>query len=176
VINKARAIAPLYYWTIEPTWNVHFRPETYTWQTTHFFTVGVDVENMTIENDSEKIVNRVFVRYSGGWVEDSEDSTSISTYWLFEGFINDSKIWNSATAQTVADNHISENKDPKRRIVLVINDIYDIESVKIGDRVTVRNTSIDISDLLIQKIEYNINKIRIELEQSYSLAEEITKL
>jgi hypothetical protein len=57
-----------------------------------------------------------------------------------------------------------------------VSDIYDIESVKIGDRVTVRNSSIDISDLLIQKIEYNRDNIRIELEQSYSLAKEITNL
>ena len=63
-----------------------------------------------------------------------------------------------------ASSNLSRKKDLKRKIRIIVNDNYNIETIRPGDLATVRNFDYTISALQIQKIEYNADRIKIELE------------
>lgn len=80
------------------------------------------------------------------------------------------------TANNFGASYISKKKDAKRKIRIVVNTEYNIETIRPGDLVTVRNFQYEISSLQIQKIEYNSDRITLELEQITSLAQEIARI
>lgn len=73
----------------------------------------------------------------------------------------------------MASTHIAQNKDTKKRIRIVVNNKYDIDSIQAGHYVTVRNIDYSISFLQIVKLEYNMDRVTLELEQFRSFAQEI---
>lgn len=174
-IKKVRDIANNW-WYVDETGKVHYHPKTGgIWQVTHILTSGKDIESITIEEDSENIVNKYFLTWSGGTVT-AQDTTSQTAYGIKELRESNTDIWDITTANSFASRYISANKDPKKRIKIVVNTRYNIESIKPWHLVTVKNYDYQISSLQIAKIEYNSQKITLELEQITSFAQEISKI
>lgn len=86
------------------------------------------------------------------------------------------EITNSTTAQATADAYIDKSSEPTRRITATINGTYDIESVRPGDLITIRNVDLNISVLQISKIEYNPENIKVSLEDYNSIVDEISNI
>lgn len=128
---------------------------------------------MTIEENTEKLVNRYILTYSGGSTLVTEDTTSQTAYGIRELRDDKQDINNLATAQSTSDAYIAKNKSPTRRITLVISSEYDFESIRPGDLITVRNIDVNISSFQINRIEYNPDQMKLELEYITSLAQEI---
>lgn len=175
-VKKAVATTQ-WWWTVDGSGKLQFHPRTgAVGQIHHKLDLGTDVDTIQVEEITEKLVNKYVLEYTGGTVT-SQDTTSQTTHGIRE--LKDSKtdITNSTTAQAAADAYIAKNKNPTRRVTLTVNTkFYDIESVRPGDLVTVRNIDIDISSLQISKIEYNPDNIKISLEDLNSFANEIFTL
>lgn len=77
------------------------------------------------------------------------------------------------TANAKAAAFISQNKDPSKITNVTINSRYDIESIRPGDLLTVRNFDYSISSLQIVRVEYNPDQIKVELESIVSFAKEV---
>ena len=125
----------------------------------HVFTVGKDIDSISAPNSIEDIVNFVTVKYDGGTVT-ANDATSISNYGK-RGKYQDETSGTStvATAQNIADQVIAENKDPKKTVEIVLNDNYDLETIKVGETCKVQNLKKDstvVSDnMQIVSINYD---------------------
>lgn len=171
--NKIQATTP-FWWHVDASGKFHFHPSTGAiGQLEHTFTVWYDVESITIEETTEDVVNRYILTYAGWSTYTANDATSQTAYGIHEARDTDSDINDLTTATNTANAYILKYKNPKRRITIVVNENYNIETIRPGDLVTVMNFSYSISSLQIQKIEYNSDKIIIELEQIQSIAQEI---
>lgn len=144
-------------------------------QLTHYLTAGKDIESIRIEENAEEVVNKYFLTWASGTIS-AVDATSQTTYGVRELRESNTAIGDVTTANNFGASYISKNKDAKRKIQIVVNSAYNIETIRPGDLVTVRNFDYTISSLQIQKIEYNTDRITIDLDQVTSLAREITRL
>lgn len=143
-------------------------------QLTHNLTIGKDVESIKIDENAEEVVNKYFLTWASGTVT-AQDATSQTTYGIRELRETKTDILDIGTANSYATSYIANNKNAKRKIQIVVNTKYNIETIHPGDLVTVRNFEYDITALQIQKIEYNSDRILLQLEQITSLAQEIAR-
>lgn len=173
-LKKVTDAVPNFWWSIDGTWKLQFHPRTgATGQIHHKVDFWTEVFSMTIEENTEKLVNRYILTYSGGSTLVTEDTTSQTAYGIRELRDDKQDINNLATAQSTSDAYIAKNKSPTRRITLVISSEYDFESIRPGDLITVRNIDVNISSFQINRIEYNPDQMKLELEYITSLAQEI---
>ena len=162
-----------FWWHIDREWVLQFHPKTgAVWQLHHKLDDGNDIIDINVEENSENVVNKYILFYTGGNVT-AEDLTSQATYWIRERKDTKTEITNATTANATASAYIEANKDQKRRIRISINTNYDIESIRPGDLITVRNISYNISGLQINKIEYNPDNITVELDDVLSFGKEV---
>ncbi len=172
-IKRVMDSFPTYWWYIgaDGVIQVHSKASPIT---THKVQVGRNVDKITVEENGEKIVNTYLLKYSGGSVYTKTDATSITDNWLRELYSDGSSKYTNLAAATIAgDNFVSQNKDYKRKISLEINSDYDIESIIPGDFITVQNFEYDISSLQVVKVEYNMDRIKVELEEYSSFSKEV---
>ena len=114
------------------------------------------------------------VAYTSG-VATVSDATSITDNGLRELYVDYSTRYgsSSASATTDATNFVAQNKDEKRKITVELNSEYDIESIRAGDFITVQNFDYEISSLQVVKLQYNMDKITLELEDYSSFTTEL---
>lgn len=143
---------------------------------THILTVGKDVEYADIPKNNEKIVNRYRLTWGSSPVTTTiyEDATSQSAYLIRGKNEIDANINDSATADQKGNKIIADGKDPKVEAKATVNTNYDIESIKPGHTVTIRNVggSVMPSNMLITAIKYTPSSVELTLENpSPSLAD-----
>jgi len=167
-----REIAELttYYWYIDRLWSLKFATKPST--ATHFLTVWKDIENIQYIQDSEQLVNRHILTWKSG-TKTTEDATSISSNGLHELFESKTEIGDLSSATIAWQTLIDERKDDENRIKITVNNNYDIESIEPGHTVTVWNTDIAITNLQINKVEYNVEKAVLHLERFDNFTKEI---
>ncbi len=162
-----------WWWGIGADGVVHFHPKS-TIGTLHKVQVGYNVDKITVEENAEKIVNTYLLKYGGGSIYTKTDATSITDNGLRELYKDDStKLTNLATATIAGDNYVAENKNYTRKISIEINSLYDIESIRAWDFITVQNFDYSILTLQVAKLEYNMDKIKVELEDYSSFTSEL---
>lgn len=155
---------------------------------THTFTIGKDIARINAPKDSEKVVNDVQVRRTGGTASNFSDSTSQSTFGTGSPatgkrtrIIDDTSIADATTATQRGNKEINDNKDEKITTSMEINTNYDIESVEVGETCKIRNfdgssTFFD-DNMMIVAVQYNGDTITIELEeQTANLGNELSSL
>lgn len=142
---------------------------------THFLTVWRDIESINIEENAEDVVNKYILTWASGTYT-AQDMTSQTEYGIRELRESKTDILDIGSATAYANAYIDNNSGSKRKIRIIVNSEYNIETIRPWDLVTVRNFDYDITSLKIQKIEYNSEKITLELEQITSLAQEIARI
>jgi len=141
---------------------------------THLLTLGKDVESGDIVKNAEKVINRYRLTWgSGPTTTTYEDATSQTDYGVREKIETDSKITNLATADQQGNKVIADFKDPKVEARIVVNNNYDIESIKPGHTVTVRNAGgVLPANMLVSAVQYTSDRLTLTLEnQLPSLAD-----
>lgn len=143
---------------------------------THVFTIGKDIESLVLTKDSEKVVNDVQVRHTGGTASDYSDATSQSTFGTGSPasgkrtkIVSDTAIQNSTTADQRGNKEINDGKDEKVSARITINTAYDLESIKVGETCSVRNlqsASVIPDNLQIVSLSYNGDSVSMELERT----------
>lgn len=167
-------LLPDFWWTIWPDWVLHFHPKVGgSWQVVHRLTMWNNIDKITVEENAERIVNKYILKYT--WSEyTAEDVTSQTANWLRELYEDKSEfIKNLGTATIAGDEYIEKHKNYSRKISIVINEKYDIESIRAWHFVTVQNIDYSISTLQVLKLQYNIDKLTVELEDTTSFASEV---
>lgn len=165
-INKVmEGVQDSRYWYVDENGQFNFKSFPVT--ATHTFTFGKDVSDFKASKDSKNIINRVILKWSSATVVE-EDATSISVFGLREKYENKTDITSSATAVETAQAIIDENKDPKIRTTIKINNQYPIENIKPGDTCRVVNLPFDsqvfTDNMLIVGVSYNWDSVVLELE------------
>ena len=159
-----------YWWNIRSTGELYFKLKPSS--ATHILTLWKDIDNLKIEQDSEKIINKSILFYNW-WDTSQSDWTSQSAYWLRELKEDKTNINDLWSANIYASNIILKNKDLKKKTSIVINNSFDIEKIEIWDTISVMNTTLSLINLQIVKINYSIDRLHIELEEFDTLAKEL---
>lgn len=154
-----------WFWFIDRGGDVIFKPKPTS--ETHIFTIDKDIQSMSAPRNIENIINSVTVQYSSGTVS-AEDATSIALYGKRERYLTETSS-NEIAAQKIADQKIAENKDPKIVVDVVVNNVYDIESINAGDSCTIQNYKKDSPILnenmfIVEKV-YEKDRVTLSLEQ-----------
>lgn len=161
-----------YWWRIGGDGVLHFHQ---TSSTHHKLTLGSNIESIEVEENSEKIVNKYLVDYSWGWSPYiASDATSQTDNGIRELHESKTTELNDLSTATIAgDAYIAQNKNSKSRIVIIVTNEYDIESINPGDLMSVRNTDYSINALKVVRTEYSMDRIRVELEEKRSFTQEV---
>lgn len=136
-----------YYWSIDPdgTCNLKLKPT----GVTHDLSIGKHIVAMEPIKRVEGMINRVY--FTGGGepplYKIYERTSSIANFGLYAKRITDQRVTDTTTAQTIATRLLDELDEPEVRTRLVIADNgidvgqqgYNIESIKVGDTVRIKN-------------------------------------
>ena len=150
-IDKIIELAPIgWYWRIDPDSLIYFEP--YNATSDHSFTIGTHINQMETWRRIEDVVNQIY--FTGNSTEAGtglyrvyQNAGSISSYGRHAIHMVDGRVTLSTTADTMANRTINNKKDPEIRTRLTILDDngdlenrgYDIESIKPGDTMKIRN-------------------------------------
>lgn len=145
---------------------------------THILTIGKDVDSGEIVKNNEKVINRYRLTWGSSPATTTvyEDATSQTAYGIREKLETDADINNQTTADQQGNKIIADNKDPKVEARITVNTKYDIESIKPGHTVTIRNTKRGSgtlpANMLITALQYTPDGVTLTLEnQIPSLAD-----
>lgn len=163
-----------WWWRINPDGEVYFQDKPAS--ATHTFTIGKDVAKLEIPDSAKKVVNDL--RYRDGLVDrDYSDATSQTSYGKRSAIISDTSTTDATTIGQFGNKYIAEKKDPQERAIVVINDAYDLESIRVGDTCKFKNlllnSSILSDNMQITSISYSSNQVTLELEEKVNLETEL---
>ena len=165
-----------YYWYVGADGVVYLKQKPST--ATHIFTIGKDVSALSVVKNGESMVNDSTVDYNGGTATDS-DATSQTNFGKHSRYTDDQNTTDATTAGNIATAQVDDNKDLKISATIRINDLYDIENVKVGDTCKIRNLSSGSTtftdNMQIVKIAYTPTYIDIQLEEIISFGNEFLK-
>ena len=181
-----------FYWYLGADYSLRYKQKPSA--ANNIFTYKKDVIKLDIDEDALNIVNQLHLNYKTG-TKTYSDATSISTYWLREKFISNTRIADVTSADEYGDAYIAEFKDPKLKIIMEINSEYafqkfltvndmtgqvnsytqtidelfstfTIDTIEPGETCKVNNLELTLpNNLLITKKEYTPDKIRLYLER-----------
>lgn len=172
VIRKALELAPYdWYWYVglgDDTVYFNARPTT----ASHTFILGQHVKELNVEYSIEDITNEI--RFTGGEVTPDvnlykkyTDATSIANYRRGLKRISDHRVTDSTTADLIADGELDRNSIPRyRSSITILDEVYEIESIQLGQLVTFRNFGnyIDSLNLQVVAIRYEPDQVTLQLD------------
>lgn len=145
---------------------------------THTFTIGKDIIAMSVVKSGEKLINEAYIDYNGGNTSDT-DATSQTNYGKHAKYINDQSTTDATTAGNIVQTNVDDNKELKISASIVINDTYDIESIKPGDTCKIRNlptsSSTFTDNMQIVRINYSPTRIELQLEEIVDFGNEFLR-
>lgn len=149
-ISKCLELAPTgWYWYVDYATNlIHFHPSDTT--PTHTLSLEKDLKDAKFEKRIEDLINTIY--FTGGGdpplYKKFTNQNSVTKYGIKAAKYIDQRVTVLETAQTITDAILSTKSEPELRVTLEVLDNgaddgigYDIESIKVGDVVGVRNVS-----------------------------------
>lgn len=149
-INKIVELCPEnWYWYIDQSTNlVHLHQKNTS--VDHTFSLEKDLADARFEKRIEDLTNTIY--FTGGGTpplyKKFQELNSVSKYGVKAIKYSDNRVKDINTAQTIANAILSTKSQPELRVELEVIDSnnnqslgYDIETVKVGDVVAVRNVS-----------------------------------
>lgn len=171
-----KLVSPGWWWVVDKAGQLYLKEKPTT--ATHRFTIGKDVESITVDKSAENVRNKVRVKYNGN-VADDDDATSISRFGTREAIVSQDQVQNGATASQLATQEVDNNKVEKIKAKVVINLNYDLESIQVGDTCKILNLDVDQQtfndNMQIVSVAYNFDKVTIELEEQTKFSIELQK-
>jgi len=145
---------------INNDWKVYFKSKPLT--SDHRLTVWKDITNISVNEYSEKLVNKLIVKYKTS-SKTYEDITSQNTYWVKEIVISKTDL-DLAWADEFWNNYIATYKQPINKTTIILNKNFDFNLIKIWDTVRVNNFKYSIRNLQVVKYTYSKNQMTLLLE------------
>jgi len=161
-IDKIIELCPVgWYWRVDPDNKIYLKP--YNVFADHSFALGLEVEKLETYRRVEDLVNRVIFIGGGdpALFRKYENTGSQSSYGLYEKKIVDQRVTVVNTAATISNREIDSKKDPEIRSTFTIVDSngprdfgYDIESIKPGQSLKVRNLNADVANISLWDVAF----------------------
>lgn len=162
--TAAAAAGAGFYYLVDRAGVFHFRANPT--EATHSFILGKHIEEIEPPLNYENIVNAVQVRYTSGTV-DVSDATSIEDNFRRGAIVNDPQLTSVQTATNRGNKEVTDNKDPKKAIRMVINSTYDIDSIVPGQSCKVRNVPANLpflgENMIIEDVKWELNRVTLQL-------------
>lgn len=143
-------------------------------QKSHILVNWRSVESLTTSTSIEWICNKLFLERNGGTVQTYQNAESQMKYWIKEKFVSNTQLSNLATQNEYWNNYILENKDPKDETSIVVNSLYEIETIEPWDLVSVVNIEYWIRDLIVEKVKLSPSKATLTIEENETLRDVIS--
>lgn len=144
---------------------------------THLLTYERNINQLTIPENNEQITNVVQVVYS---IDDTDyetwivqDAWSIAKFGQREVLIRRWDLKDQTSAETYRDNYLTENKDLKKNIQVVVNTLYEIETIHPWQTVKIANLWLNIENAQIQNVKYTYEQATLTLEYYTTIWQEI---
>lgn len=137
----------------------------------HTFILGKHIGDFSLHKSIENMVNIVY--FVGGQVDGVNlfkkyvNGTSVATYGRKLEVLSDNRVTDEDSADLLANNELSRNGSPQYQTSLdIIDKVYDIESIQLGQLVGFRNFGNYIDDLQLQivGITYTPDKVTLQLD------------
>lgn len=138
----------------------------------HYFILGKHIEKFELQEYIDDIVNRVL--FVGGEVSPGvnlykkyEDTDSISNYRVGLKIMTDDRVTDETTADILAENEIDRAKDPRyRSTITILDSVYEIESIHLGDLIGFRNFGnyVDLLTMQVVGIDYAPDRVQLQLD------------
>lgn len=144
---------------------------------THLLTYERNINQLTIPENNEQITNVVQVIYSidntdyETWIV--QDAWSIAKFGQREVLVRRSDLKDQTSAETYRDNYLTENKDLKKNIQVVVNTLYEIETIHPWQTVKIANLWLNIENAQIQNVKYTYEQATLTLEYYTTIWQEI---
>ena len=135
----------------------------------HFLKLEYEVDSMTITDSLEEVVNEYRLARNGWTVQTYSETASQNAYWKKAKYESNSEINSANTQNQYWNQYITENKNPKEKMTIVLNSKYPFENIKPWDTITILNAPIEISDKTINKITYKSDECRLEIDKEDTL-------
>ena len=161
-----------YFRFVDGEWMFRFRQKKT--QKKHILVNWKSVESLTTSTSIEWICNKLFLEREDKTVEVYEDAESQMKYSIKEKFISNSQIKDTTTQDEYWNNYILENKDPKDETSIVVNSLYEIETIEPWDLVSVVNIEYWIRDLIVEKVKLSPSKATLTIEENETLRDVIS--
>lgn len=139
-----------------------------TWSN-HFLKLHYDVEEMTITDTIEEIVNEYQLARNGWTVQTYSDATSQTNFWKKMKYESNTEINSATTQDTFGNQYILDNKNPKQHMTITVNKNFPFENIKPWDKITVLNAWIDIFDKVVNKISYKPDQCVLTIDKTDTL-------
>lgn len=156
-----------YYWFVDSEWTFTFKQK-FT-QTNHILANQKVVENIELNYNIESLTNKFFLERKDWTVKTYENTTSQNLYWIKEQFQKQTSLESESTQDDFWNSYIEQYSSPKNASKVVVNSEYNIESIIPWDTITIVNTTYEIKNLVIEKINYTPNRITLTLEENESI-------
>ncbi len=153
-----------WYYRIDPDGFVYLQPKNTAGD--HMFTIGTNIKNLETYRRIEDLVNRVL--FTGGGTPALyvmyENTASQAAYGLYEERMSDTRVNSAAIASVIANRELNNKKDPEIRSTMTIVDSngpdskgYDIESVKVGQTLSIKNLKNSTSPSLWDVAQWDVD-------------------
>lgn len=171
-IKKSLELAPSdWFWYLDMGQNlIYFQPRPAIAQ--HTFILGKHIENLNLEKYIEDITNVIY--FTGGDTGGGEnlfkkyvDTASITANRRGLQRISDNRVTLESSADIISESELDRNSEPRyRSSITILDKVYDIESISLGDVVQFRNFGNYVDSLLLQvvSINYQPDKIGLQLD------------
>jgi len=153
-------------WYINEDWQVYFKVKPVA--TSHSLINQNNVESVTIGDDSQDVVNKLYLERNWWTIVVYQDATSQSTYWIKEKKESQTSIQDIWTQNTRWNNYISQNKDSKKETNIVVNNKYDYENIMPWQTIKVININYTIDWLQVLWVNYSPQRATLTLEKKVS--------
>lgn len=131
------------------------------------------------DTKSFEIVNKLELHrdwWGGTHYDTYKDLTSQWVYWIREKYIHRWEIANQDTADDFGNAYIERYANPLQQLKVVVNNKYDIASVKVGDTVKIYWYYNASSTYYIYKLDFTPDNLNLYLNEQRSIETTLYKL
>lgn len=136
---------------------------------THLFVLGKHIESGRFPKSGKGIKNKIRVTRSGGTVTEYVDATSKAAYEQRIKIVSASDVGDANGADQKGNTELGNNKDKKAKHSLIINEKYDLESIKVGQTCNVlrvlNGSALFVTNMQIVGLTYSGNRVSLELDE-----------
>jgi len=171
-----------YYQYVDPGENIQYQLKK-ALSAHHTFYYEQHIGEMNLRKTITQLVNQVYFvgqENSGTGIKlfkYYEDTASQASYRPGLERLSDSRVSLVTSAQILSQNRINEFKEPRYRTTLSINDtVYDIETIRLGQMVALKNFGSFVDSLLLQIVNIKKEKHVITLDLDITVPGETKRL
>ena len=154
-----------YKFLIDWEWKLQYFGE---WDS-HFLHLHYDIEEMTMTDTIESVVNEYVLARNWWTVAIYRDTTSQNNYGKKMKYESNSELNSANTQNRYWNQYIEDNKNPKETMSITVNTNYPFEDIKPWDKITVLNAWIEIVDKVVNKVSYKPDRCVLTIDKTDTL-------